>query len=250
MRQLRRSPWSRRVLYELTVGLVGVAAGGVATIAGFGVGSLLTPLLTSAYGAKLAVAIVALPHAIATALRLWWLRHEINRDVFTRFGLTSAIGGLLGGFLFTQVENRALARTLGVLLVFVGVAELIGIAERFRFSGKYAWAAGAVSGLFGGMVGNQGGIRSAGLLAFDLKPREFVATAAAIALLVDAVRLPIYAWADGAQMLSAMRIIGVATAGVVAGTFVGSQVLMRLPRTVFRRTIGAVLLGLGVWMLT
>jgi uncharacterized membrane protein YfcA len=136
------------------------------------------------------------------------------------------------------------------LLIAVGVAELIGVAQRIRFSGKYAWAAGALSGLFGGMVGNQGGIRSAGLLAFDLEPREFVATAAAIALLVDAVRVPIYAWADGAAMASAIRIIVVATVGVVIGTFVGSRVLLRLPQTLFRRTIGGVLLGLGVWMLT
>jgi hypothetical protein len=238
------------VLYELGIALVAVAAGAVATIAGFGVGSLLTPLLTSAYGAKLAVAIVALPHAIATAVRLWWLRHDISRDAFARFGLASAGGGLAGGFLFTQVDNRALARTLGALLIAVGVAELLGITQRFRFSARYAWAAGALSGLFGGMVGNQGGIRSAGLLGFDLTPREFVATAAAIALLVDAVRLPIYLWADGAQILGAIRIILVTTAGVVLGTFAGSQVLMRLPRIVFRRTIGAVLLGLGVWMLT
>jgi uncharacterized membrane protein YfcA len=238
------------VLYELAVALVGVVAGGVATIAGFGVGSLLTPFLSSAYGAKLAVAIVALPHAIATAIRLWWLRREINRQVFLRFGLTSAVGGLVGGFLFTQVENRALARTLGALLIVVGVAELIGLAQRFLLSKRYAWAAGAVSGLFGGMVGNQGGIRSAGLLAFDLNPREFVATAAAIALLVDAVRVPIYAWADGAALMGATRMIVVATVGVVIGTFVGSRVLLRLPQTLFRRTIGAVLLGLGVWMLT
>ena len=236
--------------FDLAILSVAIAAGGVASIAGFGVGSLLTPLLTTAYGAKLAVAIVAVPHAIATAVRLWWLRHEIERAVFARFGLASAIGGLLGGFVFTRADNTALARTLGALLILVGSAELVGVTKRIRFSRRWAWAAGAVSGLFGGMVGNQGGVRSAGLLAFDLEPREFVATAAAIALLVDAVRLPIYGWNDGARMLDASRVVAIATIGVIIGTFAGSQVLMRLPPQVFRRTIGAVLVALGVWMLT
>lgn len=237
------------MLDELAIVLVAVAAGGVATIAGFGVGSLLTPLLTSAYGAKLAVAIVAIPHAIATAVRLWWLRREINRTVFSRFGTASAAGGLAGALIFVRADNRALGRTLGVLLVCVGIVELAGAARRLRCPSRWAWVAGAVSGLFGGMVGNQGGVRSAGLLAFDLRPREFVATAAATALLVDAVRVPIYLWEDGAQLIAATRTIVIATVGVVIGTFIGSRVLMRLPPSMFRRATGGVLLALGVWML-
>jgi uncharacterized membrane protein YfcA len=134
--------------------------------------------------------------------------------------------------------------------VFVGIAELIGVAQRIRFRGVTAWIAGGVSGIFGGMVGNQGGIRSAGLLAFDLSPRAFIATAAAIALIVDAVRTPLYVWTAGPDMLAALRIMVIATAGVVAGTFAGSYILLRLSPAVFRRVIGAVLLTLGIWMLT
>lgn len=227
-----------------------VVAGAVAAIAGFGVGSLLTPLLTVPYGAKLAVALVAFPHAIATAIRLWWLRDSISWPVLGSFGLTSAAGGLVGAYVFTQAGGELLARVLGGLLVFVGIAELIGVAQRIRFRGVTAWIAGGVSGIFGGMVGNQGGIRSAGLLAFHLSPREFIATAAAIALIVDFVRTPIYVWTAGPEMLAELRIMAIATVGVVAGTFAGSYVLLRLPAAVFRRVIGAVLLTLGIWLLT
>ncbi len=62
-----------------------------------------------------------------------------------------------------------------------------------KFGRTAAWIAGALSGMFGGLVGNQGGIRSAALLGFDLKRDEFVATATAIALLVDVFRMPVYA---------------------------------------------------------
>ncbi len=57
---------------------VGVLAGAVSAIAGFGVGSLLTPLLTPLFGAKLAVAIVSIPHTIATLLRLWRFRSDVS----------------------------------------------------------------------------------------------------------------------------------------------------------------------------
>jgi uncharacterized membrane protein YfcA len=236
-------------VFELAITLVGIAAGAVAAIAGFGVGSLLTPLLTTAVDAKLAVAIVSIPHAIATAIRLWWLRHDISVEVLRSFGVASAAGGLVGAYVFTQVAGDVLARVLGLLLVFVGVAELAGFAQRLRLQGRLAFAAGALSGVFGGMVGNQGGIRSAGLLAFHLEPRAFVATAAAIALIVDGVRLPVYLWDEGQRLADQAELLAFATAGVVVGTFAGTHLLLRLPPRTFRRLIGVVLLALGLWLL-
>jgi uncharacterized membrane protein YfcA len=69
----------------LMVIAVGVLAGVVASIAGFGIGSLLT--IQS--GTKLAVAAVSIPHAIGTALRLWMMREHVDRRVLFSFGVTS-----------------------------------------------------------------------------------------------------------------------------------------------------------------
>lgn len=235
--------------FDGLVVVVGVVAGAVASIAGFGVGSLLTPLLTTSVGAKVAVAVVSIPHASATALRLWRLRRDISWPVLKGFGVASAVGGLAGAYVFTFARADMLAHVLGALLVFVGCAEITGLARSVRISDRWAWMAGGVSGLFGGMVGNQGGVRSAGLLSFHLAPREFVATAAAMALVVDAVRVPVYLASEGTNILSAWRVMVFATVGVVVGTFAGSSVLLRLPAGTFRRVVGAVLLVLGVWML-
>lgn len=72
---------------------------------------------------------------------------------------------------------------------------------------------------------------------------------AAIALLVDAARLPVYLWTEGARMLEIWPIIASITAGVVIGTLVGRRLLDRIPEKVFRRTVGAVVLLLGLYML-
>src|SRR5574337_446417 len=51
----------------------GFRAGGIASVAGFGIGSLLTPLFALRVGTRLAVAAVSVPHVLATALRFWRL---------------------------------------------------------------------------------------------------------------------------------------------------------------------------------
>jgi uncharacterized protein len=68
------------------------------------------------------------------------------------------------------------------------------------------------------LVGNQGGIRSAALLGFGLPGTAFVATATAIALGVDAVRMPVYFLNEPRQLLSAWPAIAAAILGVVPGT--------------------------------
>ncbi|HEX4567736.1 MAG TPA: hypothetical protein VH138_13955, partial [Vicinamibacterales bacterium] len=65
------------------------------------------------------------------------------------------------------------------LLLFVGVTQFTGFSDRMRFGGALAMIAGTLSGLLGGLVGNQGGIRSAALLGFEMPKETFVATATA-----------------------------------------------------------------------
>src|SRR6266480_2690442 len=154
--------------FHLLAAAVGIVAGAVAAVAGFGIGSVLTPLFAARYGTKLAVALVSIPHLAGTAVRFARLRRHIDRRVLIRFGILSAIGGLLGALLNAKAESPALTIVFGALLLFAGTTSLFGITERMRFGRKTAWAAGALSGIFGGMVGNQGGIRSAALLGFDL----------------------------------------------------------------------------------
>jgi uncharacterized protein len=173
------------VNHTLLLTFAGIIAGAIAAISGFGIGSILTPLLAAWLGTKLAVVLVSIPHFIGTALRFVVIRQHMNRRVLWSFGVTSAAGGLIGAILHIWLRSVVLGYILGVLLVFAGMTGITGLPQRMRFGRTTAWIAGALSGMFGGLVGNQGGIRSAALLGFDLRRDEFVATATAIALLVD-----------------------------------------------------------------
>jgi uncharacterized membrane protein YfcA len=146
-----------------------ILAGGIASVAGFGIGSIMTPTLAAKLGTKLAVAAISIPHLAGTAFRFALIREHVNKRVLLGFGIASAIGGLAGALLHTSFSNVVLSYVLGALLIFAGLTGITGLASRMRFSGITAWFAGAASGIFGGLVGNQGGIRSAALLGFDLE---------------------------------------------------------------------------------
>jgi len=233
--------------YWTTV-LAAIAAGAVASIAGFGIGSILTPLLATWVGTKLAVAVVSVPHFLGTALRFWLIREHVDRRVLLSFGITSALGGLIGALLHVWLRSAVLGYVLAALLVFAGAMGLTGLARRMRFGRATAWIAGALSGIFGGLVGNQGGIRSAALLGFDVRRDAFVATAAAIALLVDVFRMPVYAATQWRPISSAWPLMSAAIIGVVVGTVIGKTTLGWIPEKTFRLLIAAVVLVLGIWM--
>ena len=220
--------------------------GAVASVAGFGIGSLLTPAIANVTGAKLAVAAVSIPHAIGTSIRFWRLRQAVDWKIVRSFGLTSAAGGATGALLHTFATSRALAIVFGSLLVVAGTSQMTGYAKRWRLRGRLAWVGGALSGFFGGLVGNQGGIRTAAMLGFDVDKRRFVATTTAVALLIDAARVPIYLTVETESLRGLSATIVIAAAGVVVGTFFGERLLARVPEQRFRTIVGGLLLLLGL----
>lgn len=237
------------MIFPLALFGCAIVAAGIAAVTGFGIGSLLTPVLALRTGTKLAVAAVAIPHFVGTAARFWVLRRHVDRRVLLGFGAASAAGGLGGALLHTWISSRALGVVFGSLLLLAAGSELTGWIGRVHWGRRAAWAAGALSGLLGGLVGNQGGIRSASMLGFDVPKESFVATATAIGLFVDAARLPVYLASQGREIAGLWPLLLVASAGVLAGTALGTRLLARLPQRAFRTIVAVLLLLLGVAMI-
>ena len=210
----------------LVIALAAVFAGAIAAVSGFGLGSILTPLLMLSFPASTAVAMVSIPHAVATTVRWWNLRHEVDGPTFRQFGIASAAGGLAGAALQPVLGSAALTVVLGLLLLLAGGSELV--RRRLPLPPTPLWrlTGGVLSGGFGGLVGNQGGIRAATLLGFRLPPRALVATASA--LFVDLARVPIYVVHSGPALAAHARLLVLASAGALAGTFMGVPVLGRI----------------------
>lgn len=235
------------LMFELAVALASFAGGLIAALAGFGIGSIITPLLAMRYGMSLAVPMVAIPHVLGTAIRFWFLRKSLDRHVLMTFGITSALGGLTGAILQIWIGGRVLALILASLLIFAGITGLAGIT--LRFGRKTAMVAGALSGLLGGLVGNQGGIRAGAMLGYNVSKEAFVATSTAVGLFIDGMRVPVYLLSAGRQLLSVWPTVAIAAVGVVAGTYAGRLVLGRIEEATFKRVVSGLILLLGVSML-
>jgi uncharacterized protein len=225
-----------------------LAAGAIAAISGFGIGSVLTPVIATDIDTKAAVAVVSIPHFIGTLFRFVRLRHHVNRSLALTFGIASAIGGLAGALLNVYAKAEILGYVFGGLLVFAGLTGLTGFAEKMELQGPWKWFGGFVSAAFGGLVGNQGGIRSAAMLGFELSKESFVATATAIALVVDAARMPVYFATQHDPILRSWPIVVLATFGIIAGTLLGARLLARIPERTFKRVVSLLVFGLGIFM--
>ena len=229
--------------------IVGWFAGTVASVAGFGIGSLLTPLFAIELGTSAAVAAVAIPHAAATILRAWRLRRDIDWAFVARFGSWSAAGGLVGALFFARLGGPALTRILGALLVLTAISGVSGWADRVRVPRGAAWLLGIASGFFGGIVGNQGGLRAGALLGLGVGPTAFVAVSTVTGVVIDAVRTPIYLVRAGDAVLAAWPMVVAATAGALIGTLSGERVLRGLSERAFKKTVAALIGALGLWLL-
>lgn len=229
--------------------VAGMLAGAIASVSGFGIGSVLTPLLSLRVATRLAVAAVSVPHIVATAFRFWLLRKHVDRRLLLSFGLMSAAGGLTGALLQLYAGSPGLTLIFGGLLVFTGIMGLTGLSSRLRFQGWAAWVAGFLSGLLGGLVGNQGGIRSAAMLGFDVPRHAFVATATAVGLIVDGARMPVYFLTQGSEIANLWPVLAATTVGALVGTVAGERLLRQMPEPVYRRVVSSLILALGLFML-
>ena len=197
-------------------------AGAIAAVSGFGIGSLLTPLLMLSTSPAHAVAVVAVPHAVATTVRWFRLRQQVHVPTFRQFGLASALGGVCGAVLQGQLASPALTVILAALLILAGTTELAGRRVPLPRTPPWRLAGGLVSWSFG-VDGNQGGIRAAARLDSNVAA-HLVATATASALLVDAARVPVYLLTASDAMSSSLRPIALLSIGATIGTLVGVPV--------------------------
>ena len=235
--------------FELIVAGVAVLAGATAAVSGAGIGSMLVPLLALRVDFKVAVALAAMPHLVGGAIRLIPLRRAIDWRLLRTFGLACAAAALVGALLSSVVGSLWVTRIFAVLLALAGVLGLTGIGDRWRLGKAGAWVGGAVSGLAGGLAGEQGGIRAVALLRFGLPRDAFVATSTAVGVMIDLARTPVYVALRGQTLEPAMPLLLSATGGVVAGTALGIAVLRKIPEKAFGRVVSFIVLVIAILLL-
>ncbi len=218
----------------------------VTLLTGFGVGAVLTPTFMLFHDIKTAVFLVAVVHLANNLLKLGLFRQYVNRNIFFRFGLVSIAGALVGSYLLGSMNSALIRLALGIYLVVTGASEFLPAASSLKIPKKFDLIAGFFSGLMGGLIGNQGAVRSAYLLNYGLSKEAFIATGVAIAILNDLTRIPLYIHDRiGFSVETALTLL--VTVGVAwLGTLTGTRLLKSISLERFRSIVSFVLAAFGV----
>src|SRR5205814_9350449 len=78
--------------FTVAATVAAVIAGAIASISGFGTGSVLTPVLAIQFDVRLAIAMVSLPHLAGTVVRFLLVRTPLDRQVLSASGAPTATG--------------------------------------------------------------------------------------------------------------------------------------------------------------
>jgi uncharacterized membrane protein YfcA len=215
-------------------------------VTGFGLGTILTPTFAIVFEVKIAILLVAFVHFLNNLLKFVLFWKHVDLAIVRRFGVMSLIGALMGAILQVYLYSDVVKIILGIVLVGLGLSEMTTPLQKFRLPQKFDAIGGFLSGLLGGVVGNQGAIRSAYLLNYAIPKETFVATATLISLIIDVTRIPVYLLLSSETLPSVgwhwFFVVGV----TFLGTLVGKRLITVLSLQSFKKVIAVFVLVVGI----
>lgn len=229
---------------------------------GFGLGTLLMPVVAIFFPVTVAVALTAFVHLLNNLFKLVALWRDIHWPVSLKFGIPALLATIPGAWLLTglsalpeMTHYQAFGQeavitpvklAVGLLLILFAFAEWFSLAKKVDISAKYLPWGGILSGFFGGLSGHQGAFRSAFLLHAGLDARQFIATNAVIASLVDVTRLAVYGLNLSLLMAQVeISLIAAATVAAFAGVLAGRVGVRKVTIGMIQKLVAVMLLSLG-----
>jgi len=229
----------------LVVSTAAFMASALTLFSGFGLGTLLMPVVAIFFPIDIAIAITAIVHLANNLFKVSLLGKRANRAVLLSFGVPAVIFAFLGALVLgwlsgipPVLEYTAFNKPLQVspikLIVGTIIMGFVALELSAKFSAialerKYLPYGGMVSGLFGGLSGHQGAFRSMFLLKAGLGKEEFVATGIMLAVMVDISRMLVYGWDISMQhQIIDWTLVIAASVSAFIGAYFGSKILKKL----------------------
>src|SRR3989344_7773194 len=221
---------------ELLFFLLAFVAEVIGTIAGFGSSTIFLPLALFFVDFKTALILVAFFHIFGNLGRITFFRHGLDKRLLLMFGAPSVILTILGALLVNYTPQNILKLCLGIFLLIFSIISFIKPNFKFSASKKNAVIGGSLSGFLAGLIGTGGALRSAFLTSFNARKNVYIATAAAIAIAVDIIRIPIY---FGSGFLEQKFYIYIPALFVIAiaGSYLGKKIVDKIPQNGFRKVV-------------
>lgn len=234
----------------LVIALAALLASGLTLFSGFGLGTLLMPVIALFFPVDVAIGITAVVHFANNLFKLGIMGWGADKKTVVRFGVPAVAAAFAGAWLLGQLNSlpplleyslggkmmaiSPIKLVIGILILVFAALELSPAFAAVAIDPKYLALGGCISGFFGGLSGNQGAFRSMFLLKTGLSKEQFIATGVVVAAMVDLTRLLVY----GRDLTAAGRSIDWVLVAVTCGSaFVGAAVSARMARSMTFRSI-------------
>jgi uncharacterized membrane protein YfcA len=246
----------------LFVCIAAFLASGLTLFSGFGLGTILMPVVAIFFPIPIAVAITAVVHLLNNLFKLGLLWRNVSRRVLVGFGLPALFAAIPGALLldylslldpvyqYTWINQEhtitPVKLAAGFLLIVFATAEMIPFLSKLTRHQVGLSAGGILSGFFGGLSGHQGAFRSAFLINAGLGKEQFIATNAGIAALVDISRIIIYGLTFNITLIEAQsNLIVLATIAAFLGVFLGAKLVKKVTIGFIQKLVAVMLYLLG-----
>ncbi len=242
----------------VVVCIAALAASSLTLFSGFGLGTLLMPVVAIFFPLELAIAMTAMVHLANNLFKIGLLGRKADYSVLLKFGLPAVLAAFVGASLLSwlgafqplyeytafgrNIQVSALKLVIGVLIILFVALELSPSFSSVALDRKWLPVGGVISGFFGGLSGHQGAFRSMFLIKAGLEKESFVATGIVLAVMVDLSRLVVY----GADISFRNEIVNwsmviAACAAAFAGAFIGTKILKKVTLRTVQIVVSALL---------
>ena len=227
---------------------IGLVAGTLGGIVGFGTSIMLMPALVLVFGPREAVPIMAIASIMANASRVaaWW--REVDWKATAAYSVTGIPAAALGARTLLTLPPGVVEGVLGVFFIAMIFVRRWMARQQWQLNLWHLAAVGAGIGFLTGIVVSTGPINAPFFLAYGLVKGAYLSTEALGSLAVYVSKaitfrtfgaLPVEALAKG-------LIIG---STLVVGSFVAKRFVLKLDPERFRLLMDALLFAAGLTML-
>lgn len=233
---------------------------------GFGLGTILLPVLALFFPIDIAIALTGVVHLLNNLFKLVLVGSFANIKIVLKFGLPAIFAAFAGAeilLLLTNIEPlysfsidkhfffiTPVKLIIAILMILFSIFELLPKFKKMQFKQNKLFIGGLLSGFFGGLSGHQGALRSAFLIKLGLRKESFIATGVVIACMIDFTRLSVYFNRFvGSGMSDNLYLLISATLSAFIGAYLGNKLLKKITIN-FMQTFVAVMImiiavGLG-----
>ena len=231
------------LLLSMAITLVAAA---LTVPAGFGLATMLTPVVLFWLPPHEAIAVVAIIHSAHNAWKLKLLRLSVDFGAVKRYGWALVVGAVIGALLHSYIPSDPLLLVVGLALVILPILSATERWTNFRLPESEDRIGGFGSGFFGGLTGHQGALRAMFLQKRLPDKVSYAATASVLALAVDITRIPIYIIFEGSAILDEYVLILALVISAVVGVNLGKVWLTKWKQSRIRAGILIAIVASGL----